>query len=1498
MSGTMSTATSVALMDVRRAPYVLTLPKTTDIPYRVVTVKDIYGKASFLSTITVLTQSPDVFEDGTTSKVFTNPNEITQLLAGQPGRWYTIGGTSLSAVSYNTLSSGIINAYTVCTQQLFVSSLRGDGSQLQNLAGVSTAAVFTSNTSNFFSTAIVSTVAGLGSAGYISSSQLVSSLANFRSGTSTFSTLTVAELGSFSSVITGLFSGSSLTVSSINGATVGGPLFSTVIGLGSAGYISSSQLLSSLANFQSGTSTFSTITVAQTGNFSSIITGLFSGSSLTVSSINGATVGGPLFSTVIGLGSAGYVSTANLVGLVSTANLVNLVSTNNLLGLVSTQNLLGLVSTPNLLNLVSTNNLLGLVSTPNLLNLVSTQNLLGLVSTPNLVNLVSTQNLLGLVSTPNLVNLVSTNNLLGLVSTPNLVNLVSTNNLLNLVSTRNLLNLVSTQNLLGLVSTPNLVNLVSTNNLLGLVSTPNLLNLVSTQNLLGLVSTPNLVNLVSTNNLLGLVSTQNLLNLVSTQNLQNLVSTPHLYTMLQSTVAGLGSINYISSAQLLSTTSGFQTYLSSQIGLAGNNYYGAVLYLNHSLTTAPYKTLDTTTTGASATTLTNTVAAGTSQAISQFQTDDTMTPFIPNGIWNLALFADSTNPNTYLYMSLFARSGGVETLIATTTTTPTDLYGPVAAITEYPISLAVPYTQTPPGTTVVLKIFASNADSTSATVRTYYEGNTYSFLRTTFGTIIPADSLTSTVAGLGNASYLSSSQLISTVVGLGTATYISSSQLLSTVAGLGSAGYVSTANLVGLVSTPNLLNLVSTNNLLGLVSTPNLVNLVSTNNLLNLVSTQNLLGLVSTPNLVNLVSTNNLLNLVSTQNLLGLVSTPNLVNLVSTQNLLNLVSTQNLLNLVSTQNLLNLVSTQNLLGIVSTPNLVNLVSTNNLLNLVSTQNLLNLVSTNYLGTQMQSTVMGLATVGYVSSTQLLSSLSNANISSMRVTGIANISTLNVSSVSSAFFYALQGSISSLQVNALTIGTGTGVITLGDIITTSISSISTTTNILFASTATIQSISSLQMVASSFRGDGSQLQNVAGLSTVALFTSNTSNYARGILQDWSTPVSTVALFTSNTSNYAKGILVDWSTPVSTVALFTSNTSNYAKGILQDWSTPVSTVAFFTSNTSNYAMNILQDWSTATQSTVIGLGSAGYISTGQFQSSMLGITSNISSMIDPIELASSIIGLGTIGFVSSIGLTNIMNSTVIGLNTYIAAAIDPIELTSSIVGLGTMGFISSIGFDAKFGSTLQGLGTAGYISSSQLYSTVTGITVNISTRTLSAGTATISSVSVQYITGVQGYISSLVVDSLAIGSNSGFINMGDIITTSISSLQINTGIFTASGVVSTPQLIISSINGQTIAQPIQSTAIGLATLGYISSSQLFSTVTALTGSTLSLSAGSIFVSSLQGFRISTAQAMVCTVTFQDQLAGNPMGNIYQYSSILYYNSYVVAGTTAMNIQSFTF
>ncbi len=130
-----------------------------------------------------------------------------------------------------------------------------------------------------------------------------------------------------------------------------------------------------------------------------------------------------------------------------------------------------------------------------------------------------------------------------------------------------------------------------------------------------------------------------------------------------------------------------------------------------------------------------------------------------------------------------------------------------------------------------------------------------------------------------------------------------------------------------------------------------------------------------------------------------------------------------------------------------------------------------------------------------------------------------------------------------------------------------------------------------------------------LSTIALFTSNTSNYFSNVLQNWSTPLSTVSLFTSNTSNYYSNLLQNYSTAVSTVALFTSNTSNYYSNVLQNWSTSVSTVATFTSNTSNYYVNAIQNWSTPLISTTIGLGNI-YLSTAT--GGIATIPNNLSTM----------------------------------------------------------------------------------------------------------------------------------------------------------------------------------------------------------------------------------------------------------------------------------------------
>lgn len=268
---------------------------------------------------------------------------------------------------------------------------------------------------------------------------------------------------------------------------------------------------------------------------------------------------------------------------------------------------------------------------------------------------------------------------------------------------------------------------------------------------------------------------------------------------------------------------------------------------------------------------------------------------------------------------------------------------------------------------------------------------------------------------------------------------------------------------------------------------------------------------------------------------------------------------------------------------------------------------------------------------------------------------------------------------------------------------------------------------------------------SAISTATLYTSNTSNYFLPALSNnLSSAASTLATFTSNTSNYFQNLLaLNVSSAISTATLYTSNTSNY---ILSTNQSSIST-AFVTAIQGYISSLVVDSLAIGSNSGFINMGdvittshstlqlntglltASGTVCTPQIivssingqqpltlanlTSTVAGTNSNISSMIDPTELTSTVTGLGTANFISSVGLTTILASTVIGVNTTIAAMIDPIELASSITGLGTVGFISSIGLDAKFASTTQGLGSAGYISSLSNVPNVSTLNINVST-----------------------------------------------------------------------------------------------------------------------------------------------------------------------------------------
>jgi len=238
-----------------------------------------------------------------------------------------------------------------------------------------------------------------------------------------------------------------------------------------------------------------------------------------------------------------------------------------------------------------------------------------------------------------------------------------------------------------------------------------------------------------------------------------------------------------------------------------------------------------------------------------------------------------------------------------------------------------------------------------------------------------------------------------------------------------------------------------------------------------------------------------------------------------------------------------------------------------------------------------------------------------------------------------------------------------------------------------------------------------------------------------------------------------------------------------------------------------------------STVVGLGTVGYISTATG-----GLTQS--------DLTSSITGLGTVGYISSLSLT----STVTGLGTiYLSTNSVP----STIIGLGTFGYLST----NIVPSTIVGLGTFGYLSTNSVPSTIVGL-------------------------GTFGYLSTNIVPSTIVGLGT----FGYLSTNSVPSTIVGLGTF---GYLSTnivPSTILGlGTFGYLSTNIVPSTIVGLGTFGYLSTNIVPSTiiglgtfgyVSSLTSiSTNNISAGNLFagiISSLQ-FNASSINANRAGINF---------------------------------------
>ena len=269
-----------------------------------------------------------------------------------------------------------------------------------------------------------------------------------------------------------------------------------------------------------------------------------------------------------------------------------------------------------------------------------------------------------------------------------------------------------------------------------------------------------------------------------------------------------------------------------------------------------------------------------------------------------------------------------------------------------------------------------------------------------------------------------------------------------------------------------------------------------------------------------------------------------------------------------------------------------------------------------------------------------------------------------------------------------------------------------------------------------------------------------------------------------------------------------------------------------------------------STVIGLGTAGYISTASGGVAVLpgGLvsTANLGNLISTsffdTQLTSTVIGLGTVGYISSSQLL----STSAGLVELIQnppGGVTPENLTSTVTGLGSADYISSsqlLSTSAglveliqnppggvtpdNLTSTVTGLGSADYISSSQLLSTSFGLAALI--QNPPGGVTPENLTSTVIGLGTVGYISSSQLLSTSAGLAALIQNPpGGVTPDNLTSTVIGLGtvgyLSTANGTAILPEGLVSTANLANLISTnffdtqLTSTVIGLGTVGYLSS-----------------------------------------------------------------------------------
>ena len=291
----LSTATNLVFLNSAIRPGTITLPLTTTIPGRTLTLKDVTGAAA-ASTITVTTSGSDTFEDGTTTRTITTAFG-TLSLTGSGGKWYTTATSQPTSLTVSTLST-----QTLAVNSTIAKAITASTATISSLtAGVLAASTIQAPT--------ISSLIGLTSslqANTVSSQTVTASnvQANFLSSLATQTSSLQANTISSQSILTSSiqangFSSITLWASTINGFPIGAAF------TGSTTYLSAA-----ITNIQQA--------LISSVSANTVTAPLVSSLALNVSSINGTVYGSFI-------GSTTFLSTAS--GLISSATIQNLAAT-------------------------------------------------------------------------------------------------------------------------------------------------------------------------------------------------------------------------------------------------------------------------------------------------------------------------------------------------------------------------------------------------------------------------------------------------------------------------------------------------------------------------------------------------------------------------------------------------------------------------------------------------------------------------------------------------------------------------------------------------------------------------------------------------------------------------------------------------------------------------------------------------------------------------------------------------------------------------------------------------------------------------------------------------------------------------------------------------------------------------------------------------------------------------------------------------------------------